>query len=85
LNSKGRTYQFGGSANIAVDYLQSLGKHEVGKILIATYDLFFSTGILLDYSTTAHVFTNKHHFSIYVNSVNKFMIIREHNRVSVAS
>lgn len=88
LNNKGnkrKTYQFGSSVNITVDYLQFLGKHEVDKILIATYDLFFSTGILLDYNTIAHIFTNKHYFSIYVNSVDEFMTIRGHNHVSVAN
>jgi len=56
---KGETYQSGGSANLAVDHLQSLGEHEVGKMLMATYDSFPTTGILLDCSTTAHMFTNK--------------------------
>jgi len=41
--SRRGTHQFGGSANIAVDHLRSLGEREVGKMLMATYDSFPST------------------------------------------
>jgi len=53
-------------------------------MLMATYDSFPSTRILLDCGATAHMFTNKQHFSIYVNSVNEFMTVGEHNCVPVA-
>jgi len=81
---KGKTYQSGGSANLAVDHLQSLGERKVGKILMATYDSFPTTRILLDCGTIAHMFTNKQYFSTYVNSVNEFVIVDRHNRVPVA-
>ena len=53
-------------------------------MLMVTYDSFPSTGILLDCGTTAHMFTNKQHFSTYVNSVDEFMTVGEHNHVPVA-
>jgi len=81
---KGETYQSGGSANLAVDYLQFLGEHEVGKILMVTYDSFPTTGILLNCGATAHMFTNKQYFSMYMNSVNEFVIMGRHNHVPVA-
>ena len=82
--NKGETHQSGGSANLAVDHLQSLGEYEVGKMLMATGDSFPTTGILLDCGATAHMFTNKQHFSMYVNSVNEFVTVGGHNRVPVA-
>ena len=81
---KGETYQSGDSANLAVDHLQSLGEHEVGKMLMATYDPFPTTRILLNCSIIAHMFTNKQHFSTYVNSVNEFVTVGGHNHVPVA-
>jgi len=51
---------------------------------MATYDSFPSTGILLDYGTTAYMFTNKQHFSTYVNSINEFVTVGGYNCVLVA-
>ena len=51
---------------------------------MATGNSFPTTGILLDCSATAHMFTNKQHFSTYVNSINEFMTVGEHNHVPVA-
>jgi len=53
-------------------------------MLMVTYDSFSSTGILLDCSTMAHMFTNKQHFSTYVNSVDEFVTVGGHNHVPVA-
>jgi len=82
--NKGETHQSGSSANLAIDHLQSLGKCEVGKMLMATGDLFPTTGILLDCGTTAHMVTNKQHFSTYVNSVDEFVTVGGHNHIPVA-
>ena len=82
--NKGETHQSGGSANLAVDHLQSLGECEVGKMLIATSDSFPTTGILLDCGAIAHMFTNKQHFSMYVNSINEFVTVGGHNHIPVA-
>ena len=82
--SKGETHQFRGSANIAIDHLQSLGEWEVSKMLMVTYNSFPSTGILLDCSAMAYMFTNKQHFLTYANSIDEFITVREHNCVPVA-
>ena len=54
-------------------------------MLIVTYDSFPSTGILLDCSATAHMFTNKQHFLTYMNSINEFVTVEGHDCVPVAS
>jgi len=54
-------------------------------MLMATYNLFPFTRILLDCGATAHMFTNKQHFSMYVNSVNEFVTMGGYNCISVAS
>jgi len=82
--SKRETPQFRGFSNIAIDHLQSLGEWEVGKMLIVTYNSFPSTGILLDCSATAHMFTNKQYFSTYVNSIDEFVTVGGHNCIPVA-
>ena len=51
---------------------------------MVTSDLFSTTGILLDCGAIAHMFTNKQHFSMYVNSINEFVTVGGHNCVPVA-
>jgi len=51
---------------------------------MATYDSFPFTRILLDCGATAHMFTNKQHFSMYVNSVNEFVTMEGYNCIPVA-
>ena len=58
-DNKGETQWSSSTTNLAVNHLQSLKEYEVDKILMVAYDLFSTTGILLNCSTTAHIFTNK--------------------------
>ena len=55
------------------------------KILMATYDSFSTTGILLDCGTIAYIFTSKQYFLTYINFVNKFITIKEYNCALVIS
>jgi len=53
-------------------------------MLMVTYNSFPSTGILLDCSAMAHMFTNKQHFLTYVNSIDEFVTVGGYNCIPVA-
>ena len=83
-SNKGDLHQSGGSANLAVEHLQSLEEREVGKMLMISNDTISSTSILLDCGTTSHMFTSREHFTTYTESSNEFVMVGSYNRVSVS-
>ena len=83
-SNKGDSHQSGGSANLAVERLQSLEEREVGKMLMVSNDTISSTSILLDCGATSHMFTSQEHFTPYTKSSNEFVMVGSYNRVSVS-
>ena len=74
-----------GSANVAVNTLQSLGEQEVGMILMVTTKDAKVTGILLDCATSCHMFMDQKYFTSYHESTSKFITIGGQNCVPVVN
>jgi len=83
-SNKGDSHWSGGSANLAVEHLQSLEEHEVGKMLMVSNNTISSTSILLDCGATLYMFTSWEHLTTYTESSNKFVMVGSHNCVSVS-
>jgi len=74
-----------GSANVAVNALQSLGEREVGTMLIATTEGAKVTGILLDCAASCHMFMDQKYFISYHESTGEFVTVGGQNRVPIIS
>ena len=83
-NGKDDSYYPKGSVNLAIENPQPLEECEVGQMLMASSDSILSTGILLDYGATSHMFMSCDHFIKYTESSDEFMTIGGHNHVPVA-